>query len=367
METSITPVIIVMGFLGSGKTTLINKLLEGALSPSETVLVENEFGEVSIDDDILSASGMTMRTLASGCICCTLSANFIAEIPEIIETYHPKALVIEPTGMACPMDLLDICKQIQQCAPIEVTSVMSVINAQNIQRVLKLNIPAFNRQFENVSYVILTHLEGLSDEQIEETKDLILDKVGSDVPIIATPLESVDALEILAQSELAFSKKGNESGFEVSDSPEIAEHDDHEDANQHHDFRDEHEHDNVHDHGHEHVAQHEDSHEHAHDNHHHHHHHDHESFGNMETKTFYPMHRFSTDELEELIARIDAEEFGTIVRVKGFLKSADNGMVLLEHVLDSGSFAPTHYQGEPKLVVIGRDIDETTLSQAIDV
>lgn len=325
MEPSITPVIIVSGFLGAGKTTLINQLLKEALSPAETVLIENEFGEVPIDDQILSSSGIKMKTLASGCICCTLSGSFIAEIPEIVSTYHPKAIIIEPTGMASPSDLLDICNNASKAAPIKVASLISVINAQNIERVLKLDIPAFSRQFECVSFVVLTHAEDMPADELESVKKRICEKVGADVPILAVSLDEIDALELLAQAELAF----EESGY--SDMTYAA-------------------------------AEHEEVHEHAHECDHDH---DHGDFGGIETKTFYPARTFTDAELNELLSRIDKGEFGTIVRAKGFLESEEQGMQLVEQVLGSSSLIPTNYQGPQKLVIIGRNIAEPALSTAL--
>lgn len=326
MDQSITPIVVVSGFLGAGKTTLINKFLQSALSPSETILIENEFGEVSIDDELLSPSGIRMKTLASGCICCTLSSNFIIEIPKIVEKYHPQVILIEPTGMASPSDLLGICSQIAKAVPVRVTSLISVINAQNIERVLRLDIPAFNRQFECVSYIILTHIEDLSPDEIEMKKKLIRGKVGNEAVILATPLDQLDGLEILTQAEQAFAQSGLDAKTAACPTEPEPEH----------------EHEREHSHS-----------------------HDHDSLDDIVTKTFYPSQSFSIDQMQMLLAQIDAGDFGTVIRAKGFLKKNDAETVLVEQVLGSGSLAETQYKGPSKLVIIGRGLDEDGLSRAL--
>ena len=323
---------IIAGFLGAGKTTIINKLLGGAVEPSETVLIENEFGDVAIDDDLLSGSGMEMKTLASGCICCTLRAGFLGAFPEIVEAYHPKRIIIEPTGMAAPAELLTICDQARRLANVKVNSLISVMNAKNIERLVKLDIPAFNMQFESVSYVVLTHLEGMSSEEIAHAADMVRSKIGSDVPMMTLPLDEVDPLELLLRAEEAFMQSGSAEGAHADRGSDRGSHP-HED------------------HPHE---------DHDHEGHHHHH-----STDGVESKTFAPAAAFTVEEMDALMALLNGEEAGAVLRAKGFLEDAERGMVLFEQVYGSGSIKPCSYAGSSKFVVIGQNLDEQKLRAAL--
>ena len=322
---------IISGFLGAGKTTIINKLLEGAVSPAETVLIENEFGEVSIDDELLKNSGMEMKTLSSGCICCTLRGNFVAAIPELIETFHPKRMIIEPTGMASPHDLLEICKDARKISNTTVNTLISVMNAKNIERLIRLNVPAFNMQFEKVSFVVLTHLEELDQEKIDHAAAMVHEKVGEKVPVIAKQLDDIDALDLLSLAEEAFMQSG------LVEPEHSSEHD----AHEHHEHH--------HDHGH----------------HHDHDHHHHDSVEGVESKAFFPAGAFTSEELQSLMELFDGDEAGTVLRAKGFLVQDDAGMVLFEQVYGSGSIKKCSYAGDAKFVVIGRDLDEEKLKTAL--
>ena len=315
---------IVAGFLGAGKTTLINKLLGGAVEPSETVLIENEFGDVSIDDELLSGSGMEVKTLASGCICCTLRAGFMGAFPELIEAFHPKRIIIEPTGMAAPAELLNICGLARRLANIKVNTLISVMNARNIHKLVRMDIPAFNMQFESVSLVVLTHLEEMSPDEVQGAVDMLREKVGESVPVVARPLDDVDALELLSLAEEAFACSGLAA--------EASEPEDH------------------------------DEHDHEHDGHHHH-----QSIDGVQSKAFAPAAPFSESELDALMALFDTEEVGTVLRAKGFLAQESGGMVLFEQVYGSGSIKPCGYSGEPKFVVIGKDLDEQKLRAVLKV
>ena len=335
---------IIAGFLGAGKTTLINKLLGGAVDPSETVLIENEFGDVSIDDELLAGNGMEVKTLASGCICCTLRAGFLGAFPELVEAFHPKRIVIEPTGMASPTELLTICEQARKLADVRVNSLISLMSAKKIERLVKMDIPAFNMQFESVSFIVLTHLEGLSSEEIENAIDLLRGKVGDEVPILARPIEDIDALELLSLAEEAFAQSGLGAGDEGSAGAS---------GNDGHDGHD-HEGHEGHDHDHD-----------GHEGHDHDHHHHHDSVGGVESKAFAPAAPFAESELDALMQLFDGEGAGTVLRAKGFLEQEGAGMVLFEQVYGSGSVKPCSYAGAPKFVVIGKDLDEQKLRNAL--
>ena len=397
---------IVCGFLGAGKTTLINRLLEGAVSPADTVIIENEFGDVSIDDELLADSGMEMRTLASGCICCTLRGNFVDALQQIATTYAPERILIEPTGMASPSDLISICEQVEKTAPVKLNSLISVMNAKNLSRVLRMDIPVFNAQFENVSFVVLSHVEGMEPEKVAEAVTQLHARVGDDVPVVTEGLESIDPLLLLTQAEEAFALRHDETRAalrdaaastardgrmeEVDESAGDRDFDDAGDVDdiehvyegfetpadvEHEPIRTvepafktkiepavgplksfvdhipgagavapdhEHEHDHEHDHEHEHVID------------------------GVSSASFFPTRPLTHEEIDRLIALFEGDDAGMVFRAKGFVREEGVGMMHLEYVMGSEpNVVLTRYGGKAKLVVIGRDLDDAKIEAAL--
>ncbi len=123
---------IITGFLGAGKTTLINKLLAEAYAGELPVIIENEFGNVGIDDSLIENPEIQVRLLASGCICCTLISGFVEGLAEVAEKYHPTRIIVEPTGLADPDDVLAACTEAAKRAPLAVRTLITVANADNI-------------------------------------------------------------------------------------------------------------------------------------------------------------------------------------------------------------------------------------------
>ncbi len=126
-------VIIVSGFLGAGKTTLITQLLKGALSQTKTVLIENDFGEASVDASLLKNSGFTVRELLSGCICCSLSGDFALALEEVVLEYHPEVVLIEPSGVGRLSDILKACAAPRLRPHICVAGKITVVDARRCQ------------------------------------------------------------------------------------------------------------------------------------------------------------------------------------------------------------------------------------------
>ncbi|MBO4784585.1 MAG: cobalamin biosynthesis protein CobW, partial [Lachnospiraceae bacterium] len=94
-----TKIDIVSGFLGAGKTTFIQKMLKEVLNKEKVVLIENEFGEIGIDGGFLKEAGIEIKEMNSGCICCSLVGDFGASLKEVIKTYSPERILIEPSGV----------------------------------------------------------------------------------------------------------------------------------------------------------------------------------------------------------------------------------------------------------------------------
>ena len=275
-----TKIDIVSGFLGAGKTTLIKKLLKDALAGTRVVLIENEFGEIGIDGGFLKESGIEIREMNSGCICCSLVGDFGTSLREVMSTYAPERILIEPSGVG---KLSDVMKAIQDAAEgseMELNSAVAVVDASKCKIYIKNFGEFFVNQIEYAGTIILTRTDKVSDAKIAECVEL-LRQHNDKATIITTPIAELDGKQILTTIE-------GKSDLQAQILAEVmADHDDDDDEDEHehhhhhdHDDEDEHEHH----HHHHHDDDDEDEHEHHHHHHdddddedeheHHHHHHD---------------------------------------------------------------------------------------------
>ncbi|MGI6032244.1 MAG: CobW family GTP-binding protein [Coriobacteriales bacterium] len=325
-SVSVEPVKIelVSGFLGAGKTTFINKLLAEGLGGPDTVLVENEFGDVSIDDSLLESGDMEMRTLSSGCICCTLRTGFIDCLKEIVATYHPARIIIEPTGMAAPEDLLEISDQTAKLVPIKTDAIFSIIDARNVERLVPLNIPAFDAHFHSARFIVLSHAQELEASRLEAVRKLLAEK-SPGTPVVAENWDDVDALELLVRAEEAYAKRPYSPSGKVSAAP-------------------------ADDHGHHHGEGEE--------------HHHHEVDG-IASHSFMPQAPFAASDIDALTDLLESEDAGLVLRAKGFLRGSDDAMRLYEYVYGNVDMQSTSYDGPMKFVVIGKELDADALNTAL--
>jgi G3E family GTPase len=163
-----TKIDIVSGFLGAGKTTLIKKLLKDALAGTRVVLIENEFGEIGIDGGFLKESGIEIREMNSGCICCSLVGDFGTSLREVMSTYAPERILIEPSGVG---KLSDVMKAIQDAAEgseMELNSAVAVVDASKCKIYIKNFGEFFVNQIEYAGTIILTRTDKVSDAKIAE-------------------------------------------------------------------------------------------------------------------------------------------------------------------------------------------------------
>ena len=159
-----TKIDIVSGFLGAGKTTLIRKLLKEALAGSQVVLIENEFGEIGIDGGFLKESGIQIREMNSGCICCSLVGDFGTSLKEVLSTYHPERILIEPSGVG---KLSDVMKAVQNAGlgtEVELNSAVAVVDAAKCKMYLKNFGEFFVNQIEYAGTVLLSRTDVVSEE-----------------------------------------------------------------------------------------------------------------------------------------------------------------------------------------------------------
>ena len=161
-----TRIDIVTGFLGAGKTTLINKLLGEGLGGEGTALIENEFGDVSVDDQVIEDQSIQMRTLATGCICCTLKGDFVKNLVEIVGDYHPERIIIEPTGLANLNDMLTVCAQASDLVPIDMGAVITVVNAEDLLPLLEVGGDFFTDQLAQAHFLLFSCTQLVDDETL---------------------------------------------------------------------------------------------------------------------------------------------------------------------------------------------------------
>ena len=266
-----TKIDIVSGFLGAGKTTLIKKLLKEALAGTQTVLIENEFGEIGIDGGFLKDAGIEIKEMNSGCICCSLVGDFGTSLKEVLNTYHPDRILIEPSGVG---KLSDVMKAVQNAGlgtEVELNSAVAVVDASKCKMYIKNFGEFFINQIEHAGTIILSRTDVASEEKVKQAVELIREH-NEKATIITTPLAQLEGKEILATIEGAKDLEAElmEQVKAMHDEHEHHHHDDEEDEHAHccHHHHDDEEDEHEHEHHHHHDDE-EDEHEHE-----HHHHHD---------------------------------------------------------------------------------------------
>ena len=387
---SMTKIDIVSGFLGAGKTTLIKKLLAEAFPGEKLVLIENEFGEISIDGGFLKDSGVQISEMSSGCICCSLVGDFNKALKDVHEQFHPDRILIEPSGVGKLSDVIVAVENTVKDVPdMKLNSFVTVADATKVKVYMKNFGEFYNNQIESAGTIILSRTQRLSQEKLEAAVALLREK-NPNAAILTTPWDQLDGMTILSAIEKVSLADELLAHMRAEHEADEAEHE-HEHHHHHHD-EDEHDHDHCchhhdhddddddddHDHDHEHCCHHhhdEDEHDHEHHHHHHdgeecddphcgchhHHHHADEVFTSWGTET---VKAYSEAELEHILTALDSGEYGAILRAKGIVAAADGGQWLHydfvpeEHQVRRG---PADYTG--RICVIGSQLKEDKLSQ----
>ena len=388
---SMTKIDIVSGFLGAGKTTLIKKLLAEAFPGEKLVLIENEFGEISIDGGFLKDSGVQISEMSSGCICCSLVGDFNKALKDVHEQFHPDRILIEPSGVGKLSDVIVAVENTVKDVPdMKLNSFVTVADATKVKIYMKNFGEFYNNQIESAGTIILSRTQRLSQEKLEAAVALLREK-NPNAAILTTPWDQLDGMTILSAIEKVSLADELLAHMRAEHEADEAEHE-HEHHHHHHDHdEDEHDHDHCchhhdhdddgdddDDHDHEHCCHHhhdEDEHDHDHHHHHHdgeecddphcgchhHHHHADEVFTSWGTET---VKAYSEAELEHILTALDSGEYGAILRAKGIVAAADGGQWLHydfvpeEHQVRRG---PADYTG--RICVIGSQLKEDKLSQ----
>ena len=387
---SMTKIDIVSGFLGAGKTTLIKKLLAEAFPGEKLVLIENEFGEISIDGGFLKDSGVQISEMSSGCICCSLVGDFNKALKDVHEQFHPDRILIELSGVGKLSDVIVAVENTVKDVPdMKLNSFVTVADATKVKVYMKNFGEFYNNQIESAGTIILSRTQRLSQEKLEAAVALLREK-NPNAAILTTPWDQLDGMTILSAIEKVSLADELLAHMRAEHEADEAEHE-HEHHHHHHDHdedEDEHDHcchhhdhdddDDDDDHDHEHCCHHhhdEDEHDHDHHHHHHdgeecddphcgchhHHHHADEVFTSWGTET---VKAYSEAELEHILTALDSGEYGAILRAKGIVAAADGGQWLHydfvpeEHQVRRG---PADYTG--RICVIGSQLKEDKLSQ----
>ena len=375
-----TKIDIVSGFLGAGKTTLIKKLLKEALESTKTVLIENEFGEIGIDGGFLKEAGIEIKEMNSGCICCSLVGDFAASLKEVLSTYTPERVLIEPSGVGKLSDVMKAVQGAMEKEDVILNSAVVVVDACKCKMYMKNFGEFFINQIEYAGTIILSRTDKLSEEKLSACVAMLKEH-NDKATIITTPWDALNGKDILETIEGA-------KDLEAELMKEVmARHDDDEHEHHHHDHDDEHEHHHHHDHDdeheHHHHHDHDDEHEHHHhdhddehhhhhdhdDEHEHHHHHEHEhhhhhhadevftSWG-METPTSY-----TQDEIEKRLQELDKEdEYGIVLRAKGMVPAGDGNWVYFDYVPEECDIRAGKPDVTGKICVIGSKLNEEKLA-----
>ena len=336
---------IISGFLGAGKTTLIKKLLKEAYAGEQVVLIENEFGEIGIDGGFLKEAGIEIREMNSGCICCSLVGDFEESLKQVVETYHPDRIVIEPSGVG---KLSDVVKAVEPVEGIVVNSLTTVADAKKCKSYMKNFGEFYNNQVESAGAIILSRTDSIKEQKLEETMKLLKEKNPNAI-IVTTPWDQLDGKTIVEAME-------HHGGLRraLMEEEEICA------VCGHH-----HGHDHAHDHEHDHEHHH---HDHAH--HHedecgcaHHHHHADEVFTSWGAETAQV---YTRDELLSIVKALSADAaLGQVLRAKGMLQGEDTwyyfDVTPGEYALREG--APD-YTG--RYCVIGAKLNEPALSKLFE-
>ena len=363
-----TKIDIYSGFLGAGKTTLIKKMISEIYCGQNLVLIENEFGEIGIDGGFLKDAGINITEMNSGCICCSLVGDFGKALEQVIEQYHPDRIIIEPSGVG---KLSDVIAAVNKITDDEITLgyTVAVVDAGKVKAYMKNFGEFYNNQIETADTIILSRTDTVAQQKLDAALALLREH-NKEATIITTPwndltgIQIVEALEGKASVKAALAELEHEHHHEDGHCGCGHGHNhDHE----HHHHEDDHcccGHGHNHDHEHHH---HEDGHcccGHGHNHDHEHHHHADEVFTSWGVET---AKKFTLQEIETALKRLDTREFGFVLRAKGIVAGADGSWIHFDYVPDECNVRNGSADVTGKLCIIGSNLIEEGLADLFGV
>ncbi len=358
-----TKIDIVSGFLGAGKTTLIKKLLAQSLANTKVVLIENEFGEIGIDGGFLKEAGIEIKEMNSGCICCSLVGDFGTSLKEVLHTYEPERILIEPSGVGKLSDVMKAVQDVIDTKDVALNSAVAVVDASKCKMYIKNFGEFFINQIEYAGTIILSRTGDISKEKLDKAIELIREH-NEKAAIVTTPWDQIEGDDILAAIEGAKDLEAEMMAEVMAHHHEEEEHHRHHE-HCHHDHEEGHEHcHHDHEEGHEHCHH---DHDHGHGpecncgchGHDHHHHHADEVFASwgMETPTAY-----SKDEVERILEELEDEsKYGFVLRAKGMVQGTEGGWVYFDYVPGESNVRNGRPDVTGKFCVIGSGLKEDAL------
>lgn len=401
-----TKIDIISGFLGAGKTTFIKKLLKEAIAGEKVVLIENEFGEIGIDGGFLKDSGIEIREMNSGCICCSLVGDFGRSLNEVLTKYTPDRVIIEPSGVGKLSDVMKAVCDVAGEIDVVLNGSVTVVDAQKCKMYMKNFGEFFNNQIESAGTIVLSRTDVADADKVAQCVEMIREK-NPKAAIVTTPIDKLTGEQLLeiiekptddmAEKLLEEVKEGHHHHHDDDEECCCGHHhhhdDDDDDEHEHHhhhhddddddDDEDEHEHHHHHDdeeecccgHHHHHDHDDEDDDEHEHHHHHdgecgcghHHHHHDHDADEVFTSWGLETNRTITKEKLESLLQELaHSEKYGQVLRAKGMLPDADGTWYYFDLVPEETEVrtgAPI-YTG--KVCVIGSNLKEDELKAAFE-
>jgi G3E family GTPase len=377
-----TKIDIFSGFLGAGKTTLIKKLLKEALAGTKVVLIENEFGEIGVDGGFLKEAGIQIKEMNSGCICCSLVGDFGTSLKEVLDTYEPDRILIEPSGVGKLSDVIKAVQRVDSGKEVVLNSAVAVVDAKKCKMYLKNFGEFFVNQIEAAGTIILSRSQDMTEEKLLEVVAMIKEH-NDHATIITTPWDDLKGEDILATIE---SKNQMEEDLLHEVEEHHHHHDDDDDDDEeccchhhHHDDddddEDEHEHHHHHHHHddddddeeccchHDHDHEHHHDHDHDHEHHHHHHHHGHDADEVFTSWGLETPAKYSKEDIEHILGELDRSVYGLVLRAKGMVPSENGEWIYFDYVPEESDVRVGAPQVTGKFCVIGSKLNEDKLEE----
>ncbi len=385
---------IISGFLGAGKTTLISKLLKDSFKNEQVIIIENEFGEIGIDSGFLKSTGIEIREMNSGCICCSLVGDFGKALQEVINQYEPDRIIIEPSGVG---KLSDVKKAVLDAGDklnkeVQIDSATAVVDITKCKTYMKNFGEFYKDQIQSAGTIILSRMDlpKATQEKVDEAIDMIRE-LNKDATIITTPLAQLESAKVLDLMEkgsvdLAQALLEEAKHHHDHDHEHHHEHDENctcgcHDHEHHHDHDHEHHHEHdenctcgCHDHDHEHHHDHDHEHHHEHDENctcgchdhdHHHHHHADEVFTSWGRET---SHKYTNEDIEKIIKELStSDEYGVILRAKGIVPLTDGSWAYFDMVPEQTEVRKGEPEFSGRLCVIGSELKEDKICRLFGV